>query len=182
MLSKTRFLAGMQCHLRLWHQCYESGRASEVSMAKQAIFDTGHEVGKVATRLYPGGVWVEENYVDHQKAVSTTAALMRDPKVPAIFEAAFLYDGIRVRADILERAPNDTWNLVEVKSSTSVKKVYFSDVAVQYYVLQGCGICLNSAGILNLNNQYTIKTKFKIIKNGTERLKNEKNEMKSGDI
>jgi len=32
-----------------------------------------------------------------------TAALMADTHVPAIFEAAFEYDGIRIRVDMLER-------------------------------------------------------------------------------
>jgi predicted RecB family nuclease len=154
MLSKSRFLAGLKCHLRLWHKCYEPQRASGISPARQAIFDVGNEVGKFATRLYPGGILVEEDYLHHQKAVNTTAALMKDPKVPAIYEAAFLFDDVRVRADILERADRESWNLVEVKSSTSVKKIYHSDIAVQYFVLQGCGVTINTAGILHLNNRY----------------------------
>lgn len=154
MLSKTRFLTGLQCHLRLWYQSYEPGRASEIPMTRQAIFDTGREVGKLAARLYPGGVLVEEIYVEHQNAVAKTAALMKDPKVHAIFEAAFTFDGVRARTDILERCADDSWNLVEVKSSTSVKKNYISDVAIQYYVLRGSGVTLNTAGILHLNSQY----------------------------
>jgi hypothetical protein len=37
---------------RLWHQCYNPHLAPPVSPAKQALFDTGHEVGRLATRLY----------------------------------------------------------------------------------------------------------------------------------
>jgi hypothetical protein len=51
MLSKSRFLAGLQCPLRVWHQCYNPELAAEVSAAQQAIFDTGHEVGRLATGL-----------------------------------------------------------------------------------------------------------------------------------
>ena len=63
MLSKSRFLAGLQCPLRLWHECYNREFASEVSSVKQAVFDTGHEVGRLATQLYPEGVLIEEDHL-----------------------------------------------------------------------------------------------------------------------
>jgi predicted RecB family nuclease len=153
-LSKSRFLAGLQCHLRLWYQCYERELIPEVPPVQQAIFDAGHEVGELATQLYPGGVLIEAPYYRHEQAVQSTRKAMQDPRVKAIYEAAFMFDGVRIRVDILERAANETWNLVEVKSSTSVKEVYYPDVAVQRHVLEGCGLKIGRAGILHINNQY----------------------------
>jgi hypothetical protein len=154
MLSKSRFLAGLQCHLRLWYQCYDRDLASKVSNAQQAVFDAGHEVGRLATQLYPDGVLIDEPYYQHKQAVESTLKAMQDPEVKAIYEAAFIYDGVRVRVDVLERLEDGSWNMVEVKSSTSVKDVYYPDVAVQYYVLEGCGLKISGAGILHINNQY----------------------------
>jgi predicted RecB family nuclease len=154
LLSKSRFLAGLQCHLRLWYQCYDRDLAPEVSPSQQAVFDTGHEVGRLATRLYPDGVLIEEDHLHHKKAVRSTIKAMQNPAVQAIYEAAFFYDDVRIRADILKRTGNQSWSLLEVKSSTSVKDVYYPDVAVQYYVLGGCGLKISRAGILHINNQY----------------------------
>ena len=154
MLSKSRFLAGLQCHLKLWYQCFERELIPEVPPSQQAIFDAGHEVGELATQLYPGGILIDEPYYQHKQAVQSTLKAMQDPDVNAIYEAAFIYDGVRIRADILERLDDGSWNLVEVKSSTSVKDVYYPDVAVQYYVLEGCGLKIDRAGILHINNQY----------------------------
>lgn len=154
MLSKSRFLAGLQCHLRLWYQCYERDLASEVSAAQQAVFDAGNEVGRLATQLYPNGVLIDEPYYQHKQAIQSTLKAMQDPKVMTIYEAAFLYDDVRIRADILERTESGNWNLVEVKSSTSAKDIHLPDVAVQYYVLEGCGLSVSRAGILHLNNLY----------------------------
>jgi len=154
MLSKSRFLAGLQCHLKLWYQCFERELIPEVPPSQQAIFDAGHEVGELATQLYPGGILIDEPYYQHKQAVQSTLKAMQDPDVNAIYEAAFIYDGVRIRADILERLGDGSWNLVEVKSSTSVKDVYYPDVAVQYYVLEGCGLKIDRAGILHINNQY----------------------------
>ena len=154
LLSKSRFITGQQCHLRLWYQCYQPELTSEISEAQQAIFDSGHEVGELATRLYPGGVSIVEDHLHHEEAVQSTLKAMKDSKVRAIYEAAFLYDDIRIRADVLERLENGGWNLIEVKSSASVKEVYFPDVAVQWYVLRGAGLEIDKAYLMHVNNQY----------------------------
>jgi predicted RecB family nuclease len=125
-----------------------------VSPVQQGFFDTGHEVGRLATRLYPGGVLIEEDHLHHEEAVESTLAVLEDPSVPAIFEGAFVYDGVRIRADILQRLEGGRWKLIEVKSSTSVKEYHLSDVAVQCHVLKGSGLPIDRAGIMHLNNQY----------------------------
>ena len=154
MLSKSRFLSGLQCYLCLWHSCYNRDLATDVSPVQQAIFDTGHKVGELATRLYPGGVLIKERYFQHEKAIQTTIKAIREPNVKSIYEAAFIYDDVRIRVDILERTDNNKWNLIEVKSSASVKEIHIPDVAIQHYVLQGSGLDINRAYLLHINNQY----------------------------
>ena len=154
MLSKSRFIAGLQCPLRLWYQCYHSELATKPPPGQQALFDTGHEVGRLATSLYTDGVRIEEDYLHHVAAEKSTRNAMRNKNIRAIYEAAFTYNRIRIRVDILERHDGETWNLVEVKSSTSVKDVYKPDLRIQYYILKGLGIEICSAGILHINNAY----------------------------
>lgn len=154
MLSKSRFLAGLQCPLRLWYECYHPELASETSTARQAIFDMGHEVGQLATQLYPGGILIEDDHLHHEEAVQNTRKAMEDPNIDSIYEAGFVYDGVRVRVDILERAGNGQWNLIEVKSSTREKDIHLPDVAVQYHVLKGSGLDVNQVILMHLNNQY----------------------------
>ena len=90
LLSKSRFLAGSQCQLRLWHQCYNRELASEINPSLQAIFDAGQEVGRLATSLYPGGVLIKEDHLHHHEAVQSTLAAIDNTEIPAIFEAAFV--------------------------------------------------------------------------------------------
>ena len=154
MLSKSRYLSGLQCHLRLWHSCFNRELASEVTPAQQALFDTGHEVGQLATRLFPDGILIREDHLHHQEAVLTTEHVLLDPNVSSIFEAAFLYHDVRVRVDILKRLDNGQWDMIEVKSSTSVKDIHLPDVAIQYYVLNGSGLKINRVFLLLINSQY----------------------------
>jgi predicted RecB family nuclease len=99
-------------------------------------------------------VRIEEGYRHHVKAEKSTHNAMSKKNVAAIYEAAFTYDNIRIRVDILERHDATSWNLIEVKSSTSVKDVYKPDLGIQYYILKGLGIKISRAGILHINNAY----------------------------
>ena len=154
LLSKSKFMAGLQCYKRLYLELYHSDLADPISAATQAIFDAGHEVGKLATQLYPGGVLVAEDHLHHKGAVASTEKLLADISIPALFEAAFTYDDIRVRVDILVRAGDGLYDMIEVKSSSQLKDEYYPDVAVQLYVLEGCGIKVRNASLCHLNKEY----------------------------
>ncbi|MBN1546224.1 MAG: DUF2779 domain-containing protein [Syntrophaceae bacterium] len=156
LLSKSRFLAGLQCQLRLWYQCYNRELATPVSPMQQVLFDTGHRVGQMATRRYPGGALIEEDYMHHEAAIQTTLDAIKDSSVRAIFEAAYMEDGVRIRADILERLPSGRWNLIEVKSSTGIKEEYLTDVAVQYHVLEMAGIDLERIYLMHIDRAYIL--------------------------
>jgi predicted RecB family nuclease len=44
--------------------------------------------------------------------------------------------------------------LIEVRSSTRVKEVYYPDVGIQYYVLRGEGLQIDRVFLMHLNNEY----------------------------
>jgi hypothetical protein len=102
-LSKSKFVAGVQCLKRLYFQVYEPQLAAEPGEAAEAIFEQGAEVGRLARQRFPGGVLVDAGIDNLEHALAQTAALMADPGVPAIFEATFRHAGVLVRVDVLER-------------------------------------------------------------------------------
>jgi len=114
----------------------------------------GTGVGELARDLYAGGVLVDSDHFHHSEAVARTTELLSDSTVPAIFEAGFRYDDIRIRADILARAGDGAFDLLEVKSTTGVKEAHLTDAAVQLYVLTGCGISAGRTCLVHLNKEY----------------------------
>jgi len=80
--------------------------------------------------------------------------LMKDKNIPAIFEAAFTFQDVKVRVDILERRPRNRWRLLEVKSTSKLKDTHYDDVAIQKYVLEGCGLKLSESCLMHLNREY----------------------------
>ena len=156
-LSKSRFLAGLQCLKRLYLECYHRELADPIDPSRQAIFDAGAAVGELARERFPGGTLVEEPYSAHAQAVASTRALSSDGSVPALYEAAFTFEGIRIRVDILLRCGDGRFDLIEVKSTTSAKQEHIPDVAIQLHIVEGAGIPIRRAYLMHINNAYVYR-------------------------
>jgi hypothetical protein len=147
-------MSGLQCHKRLYLECFHRELADPVLEQQQEIFDSGTEVGVLARRLFPGGVLVTEDYTDQAGAMASTRGLLARTQVPPLYEAAFLYDGVRMRADVLVPQQSGTFDLVEVKSTSRLKSEHLYDVAIQWYVLNKQGLRLRKACLCHLNSSY----------------------------
>lgn len=153
-LSKSKFIAGVQCLKRLYWQVHEPELADEPSESTEAILEQGDEVGRLACLAFPGGVRVEHGKDNLEDAVRQTRELLANRKVPAIFEGAFEHGNILVRVDILQRRPRESWRLIEVKSATNLKDHYIADAGIQKHVLCKSGIQLSSVCLMHLNKDY----------------------------
>ena len=114
-LTKSRYIAGLQCLRRLWLLVHEPLPYEEP--APGSPMDVGQEIGRKAHLLFPGGALIDEEPWQHAQAVARTNAFMTDERVPAIFEGAFEFDGIRIRVDVLERLAQGNWGLREVRAA-----------------------------------------------------------------
>jgi len=151
-LTKSRYIAGLQCLRRLWLVDHKPAPYEEP--APGSPLDIGREIGRKAHLLFPGGVLIDEPPWRHAAAVARTAASMSDVHVPAIFEAAFEYENIRIRVDVIERLAHETWGLREVKSSGGPEDHYYNDIALQDFVLEGAGVAVSSIELLHVNTAY----------------------------
>ncbi|MEC4680473.1 MAG: DUF2779 domain-containing protein [Nitrospirota bacterium] len=153
-LSKSRFLAGLQCHKRLYLEIHSPELATPPTPDRRAIMDMGTDVGVLARQYFSGGVLVEETHRQIPAALSRTAELVADPNVPAIFEGAFVWQGILVRVDVIERLDSTRWRLIEVKATSKVKATHLDDLTIQSAVLEGAGLVVDDCYLMHLNTQY----------------------------
>ena len=153
-LSKSRFISGSQCHLRLWNDFHARDLAADPGNTLQAIFDIGHEVGELACKQYSGGLFVAQTHLQISDALAETRQALEQGTAPALFEAAFEYQGLLTRADIIERLMTGGWRLIEVKSTTKLKDVIVLDVAFQLSVLRGAGLDVREAFVMTLDRSY----------------------------
>ncbi len=153
-LSKSRYMAGLQCPRRLYLTVHHRELATPPSPETEGRFATGHAVGDLAQARFPTGVLVTEDYLHHREAVATTRELV-EQGASDIFEAAFAYDNIKVRVDVLHRLEGSGWELIEVKSTGGYKaEKHLPDIGVQLYVLRGCGIDVRKVSLMHLDKTY----------------------------
>ena len=173
-ISKSKYMAGVQCLKRLYWQVHEPELTGSPDAPAVAIMEQGGEVGRLARQLFAGGVEVSSR--DPEQAIRTTRELIANPEVPAIFEAAFEDGGVFVRVDILHRRRDGRWRLIEVKSTASPKEEHLDDVAIQHRVVSRSGLDLASSCLAHVNRNYVYQGdsidvwRFFRIKNLTRRV------------
>src|SRR4030042_1942728 len=120
LLSKSKYLTGLQCPKYLWTHIHEPEHIPAVDAVTQYVFDQGHLVGEYAKRLFPGGIDIQHD--DFMDNIATTKKLIAERK--PLFEAGILAGAIYSRLDILNPLGDDKWEIIEIKSGTSAKDVY----------------------------------------------------------
>jgi uncharacterized protein DUF2779 len=161
-LSKSLFIRGLQCHKSLYLHKYNPELKDEVSEELEARFQTGINVGIYAQKLFPDGeeiLWNDNSLSNQIKR--TKIEIENGTKV--IYEAAFSYDNVFVKVDILRKTKNG-WEIYEVKGSTGIKDVYYDDVAIQYFVLKGSGLEISKTFLVHINNQYVRQGEIEVDK------------------
>jgi len=171
-LSKTRFLAGLQCPKYLWWRVREP-KAPELTpdASTQLLFDQGTEVGQRACKEFPGGVLVDLPHWEDVARVWATQDAM-ESGAPAVYEATFVEDELFVAVDILARGDSGGWRLIEVKSSLDLKDVHLPDAAVQAWVLGKAGVSVEAVEVMHLNRDcvYPHLEKLFVRENVTEQV------------
>lgn len=157
LLSKTKYLVGLQCSKALWIHYNDKGLLPNIDGRLSAIFDQGHRVGDWSKKLFPTGKDLGR-IGGFDKPVEATRKALRKRK--PIFEASFIYNSCFSRADILTPAEGGRWDIIEVKSSgapddpADLRKVYLQDMAFQRYVYEGAGLSVRNCFLLLMNKRY----------------------------
>lgn len=149
-LTKSRFKLSRECPAKLFYTGKKEYADQKVEDSfLEALADGGFQVGALAKCYYPDGVEVES--LDYEQALAETNKLLEKDKV-VIFEAAFRYQNLFCRVDILVK-DGKHMELIEVKAKSfnSSKgpdgflrgdkidgkwSAYLEDVAFQKYVLE----------------------------------------------
>ncbi len=189
LLTKSRFKIGLVCPSKL----YYTGKQEYPDKGKdnsflEALAEGGYQVGELAKCYYPAGITIEERGSEIPLRKTQELVLQENA---VIFEAAFMYENLFIRADIIEKIGN-TINLLEVKSKSfdgrdsldmrnakgglsSAWREYLYDIAFQKYVISKAYPDWNVRAWLMLADKNAVATvdglnqKFQLIKVENER-------------
>ena len=153
-LTKSKVLSWLQCPRRLYLEVHEPDLAAESESAKAAMV-RGNQVGEKARAFFPDGVLIDwqRGTSGRDEALRETARHLGAKQPKPIFEATFAHERTLVRADLLIPKKRH-WNLVEVKSATSVKDYYHYDAAVQRHVLTNAGVKLGDVSLVTIDKNF----------------------------
>jgi predicted RecB family nuclease len=151
-LSKTSLLKGIQCPKALYLSKNRPAFEIPSDPDLEAKFEVGRDVGILAQQLFPGGTEVPFMGLTIAEQVAKTRELI-EAGAQVLYEASFAFDGIFIKADILVRN-GSTWEINEIKMSTSVKDPNSDDAAIQYFVVTNCGLSVSKISIVHINNKY----------------------------
>ncbi len=129
-LTKSRFKSGLECSTKLFYvkkEQYPDNKLSDQFLA--ALAKGGFQVGELAKCYFPGGTNIEE--LDYETSLSKTNILLRQENA-IIYEAAFLYQTLFIRADVVVKQGKNIF-LYEVKAKSA-------DSADELMVKKGDGL------------------------------------------
>ncbi|MBN1190242.1 MAG: DUF2779 domain-containing protein [Dehalococcoidales bacterium] len=153
LLSKSRYLNGLQCLKYLWLVCNDPEKIPFPDASTQQMFDQGHLVGALAKKLYPDGI----NIPDDNFKLNLELTRKHLSEERPLFEAGFMAGNLFARLDILKPAGANTWNIIEVKSATSVKEENYHDLSFQKLCAEKSGLVIDRCYLAFINNQYVRK-------------------------
>jgi len=189
-LTKSRFKLACECPVKLYYtgkkKQYRDNSLDDAFL--EALAEGGFQVGELAKLYHPGGHDIKE--LDYEKPLARTNKLLEQDKV-IIYEAAFRYENLFIRADVLIKDGNNI-DLIEVKAKSYDRDAdadflnksgyiatswtpYLYDVAFQKYVITSAFPEFHVRSFLMLADKNSLTSvdglnqKFMLIKNKNNR-------------
>jgi hypothetical protein len=151
-LTKSRFKTALECPNKLFYTSkkeYANNKNEDTFL--QALASGGFQVEELARLHYPKGIFINTENYEYEKAIQLTQEALQQDEV-VIYEAAFHFEGLFIRTDIIAKKGNSI-KLLEVKAKSfnpneentfigtrggivSSWKPYLFDLAFQKYVAQ----------------------------------------------
>ncbi len=117
VLTKSRFKLGLECPNKLFYMgkdAYVNAKSDDTLL--KALAAGGFQVEELARMHYPDGVLIDGPGHDYEALAKQTAELMQRENV-VVYEAAFLYESLFVRTDVLVKVGKHV-QLIEVKAKS----------------------------------------------------------------
>lgn len=148
-LTKSKFKIGTQCPTKLYFQDRpEYANKNKENSFLEALAEGGFQVGALAQMYIPNGIEIKT--LDKNESLNQTDQLLKNENTN-IFEAAFCFEDLFLRADIIQKNKNSL-KLIEVKAKSfdpnthdsfftkkgtikSEWQEYLIDIAFQKYVI-----------------------------------------------
>lgn len=142
LLSKSKYIRGLQCERALWLDVHEP-RLARYTAEQMRRFDRGRDFEYAFKSTFPDGIDLSAELKRNVDAYPARTAELLDLRPgtdtkTVLFEAGFQYDDVLVLADVVCQRDDGSLDIYEVKSGTTLSETYCRDAALQHYVISHC--------------------------------------------
>lgn len=142
LLSKSKYIRGLQCERALWLDVHEP-RLARYTAEQMRRFDRGRDFEYAFKARFPDGIDLSAELGRNVDAYPARTAELLDLRPcsaakTVLFEAGFQYDDVLVLADVVCQREDGSLDIYEVKSGTTLSDTYRRDAALQHYVISHC--------------------------------------------
>lgn len=142
LLSKSKYIRGLQCERALWLDVHEP-RLARYTAEQMRRFDRGRDFEYAFKALFPDGIDLSAELKRNVDLYPARTAELLDLRPcsaakTVLFEAGFQYDDVLVLADVVCQREDGSLDIYEVKSGTTLSDTYRRDAALQHYVISHC--------------------------------------------
>ncbi len=142
LLSKSKYIRGLQCERALWLDVHEP-RLARYTAEQMRRFDRGRDFEYAFKSRFPDGIDLSAELGRNVDLYPARTAELLDLRPcsaakTVLFEAGFQYDDVLVLADVVCQREDSSLDIYEVKSGTTLSDTYRRDAALQHYVISHC--------------------------------------------
>ena len=148
-ITKSDLLRLSSCKNWFWLSIHEPESLAQ-TMAGEALANEGVAFEDFARQRFLDGVLLKSF---GEPAIAKTKELLNIGK-ECLFQATAEHDGFLVKADVLQRNEDGTFDLYEMKASTGLKDDYLLDLAIQRVVFSDAGFDIANCFLVFLDGVY----------------------------
>ena len=138
LLSKSKYIRGLQCDRALWLDVFNP-RLARYTAEQMRRFDRGRDFEYAFKATFPDGIDISAELKRNVDLYpERTAQLLDKEEEIDLFEAGFYYDDVLVLADVVHKRSDGSLDVYEVKSGNTLSETYKRDAALQHYVISHC--------------------------------------------
>lgn len=123
----------------------------------QSRFDQGHDFERYVESIFCDLTKLGfHDYGSYQALAETTKKTWESGAV-TVAQGRYEFNEITCIVDLLSKRDDGSYNLIEIKSSTSKKQEHIFDLAFQFVVLEGAGYKISKCELALVNKDYVLK-------------------------
>ena len=153
-LTKSDYLLFLRHPAWLWLKKHRRNVLPEPDAALQALFDSGNRFEAYAEQRFPNAVRLGFDNFNEYRDLPRRSHEALNNGAEVIFQGRFESGRSTCIIDVLQRVDGNSFDLFEIKASTSAKPDHIPDLAFQVIVLEGAGLTIRNLGVIHVNRGY----------------------------